>query len=395
VFRDPDVRVIFEIFRILYLTRIEKAKIIFSIMLNYTLSKKGKLLLSIASSFLILNLESSAAAPKDWVSESDQPTSELTLPVWEDRCAFESMLIFSTEDLGQPGQSIVPVRPVIRLRCRQPVRPVVDLSQPIDFNQPDLDLPDLDLPVESSRPVIRLRCRQPVRPVVELDQLIDFNQSGFESSDPDYSDSDSDSSDNFDQPDLDQDIDFSQLFVRRRCRQTVRLVVRARQPERRWTKDEDQELTRLYGIFGNQWTEIARRMNEAGYSRTGVQCQNRWRNTLNSGISRGRWTDREDQALRRLYKILGNQWIEIAERMPVVGGNHRTYDQCREHWENVSKPGIRHGEWTAKEDQMLIRLYGKLRGQWAEIARRMVKAGYNWTDAQCRFHWERLRRGNA
>jgi hypothetical protein len=130
-------------------------------------------------------------------------------------------------------------------------------------------------------------------------------------------------------------------------------------------------------------------MTEAGYSRTGVQCRQRWESTLKPGISREKWTADEDQMLRNFHEELGDQWAKIARRMDEAGYT-RTDGQCEIRWKRTLNLGIRHGKWTAEEDQILRRLHEELGDRWAEIARRMTEAGYNRTNHQCRVRWGKL-----
>ena len=82
------------------------------------------------------------------------------------------------------------------------------------------------------------------------------------------------------------------------------------QKKRSWTKDEDERLLCMVGIYGAQrWAYISEMMP----GRTGKQCHNRWRNSLNPEIRKGSWTEKEDNLLLSLVKERGTQWSQVRE----------------------------------------------------------------------------------
>jgi len=82
-------------------------------------------------------------------------------------------------------------------------------------------------------------------------------------------------------------------------------------PRRRnpWTSSEDEELKRLYEIYGPKWAKIARNMED----RSGKQVRDRYLSALVENIKRDSWTDEEDQMIVTMLEKYGPQWCRIAE----------------------------------------------------------------------------------
>lgn len=73
-------------------------------------------------------------------------------------------------------------------------------------------------------------------------------------------------------------------------------------------------------------------------------CINRWTKSLRPSITRGKWSDKEDEELRVAVAMVGCNWKEVAPR--VTG---RTDAQCRERWTNVLDPNLDNKKpWSAE-----------------------------------------------
>lgn len=82
---------------------------------------------------------------------------------------------------------------------------------------------------------------------------------------------------------------------------------------RKFTKEEDINLTRLVKSFGeNNWSVISSYMK----GRNVRQCRERWYHYLCPSVSNSPWTQQEDFILNQKYAELGPQWIKIAEFLP-------------------------------------------------------------------------------
>ena len=84
-----------------------------------------------------------------------------------------------------------------------------------------------------------------------------------------------------------------------------------------WDKDEDNKLLSLYEKYGKNWAAISKEMPH----RTGKQIRDRFLNSLDSKFERGKFTEEEDQAIIKYYKIYGNSWAKIAKKLKTRTGD--------------------------------------------------------------------------
>ncbi|CAM8889837.1 unnamed protein product [Rhodiola kirilowii] len=92
-----------------------------------------------------------------------------------------------------------------------------------------------------------------------------------------------------------------------------------------WTAMEDKRLIEYVEAHGEgKWPRVAK---SSGLKRCGKSCRLRWMNYLKPGIKRGNITPDEEDLIIRLHKLLGNRWSLIAGRLP-----DRSDNEIKNYW---------------------------------------------------------------
>lgn len=128
----------------------------------------------------------------------------------------------------------------------------------------------------------------------------------------------------------------------------------------KWSEKEDQKLTTLVKKYDyKNWKIISQQLP----GRSSVQCLHRWTKILQPGLVKGPWTAEEDQKLVDWVRKQGpTKWTLCAE---IITG--RSGKQCREHWNNSLNPEVKKGDWTSKEDLLIMHFYKKYEGSWKKM----------------------------
>ena len=84
-------------------------------------------------------------------------------------------------------------------------------------------------------------------------------------------------------------------------------------------------------------------------------------NEVTIGQTSSQWTPEEDELLKDKVSKFGTQnWVIIARFL-----KGRLGRQCRERWHNVLDPSIVRRDWTAEEDQFIIKMQAEIGSKWA------------------------------
>ncbi|XP_024972815.1 myb-related protein 306-like [Cynara cardunculus var. scolymus] len=92
-----------------------------------------------------------------------------------------------------------------------------------------------------------------------------------------------------------------------------------------WTPEEDIILVSYIQQNGpGNWRSVP---TNTGLMRCSKSCRLRWTNYLRPGIKRGNFTDQEDNMIIHLQALLGNRWAAIASYLP-----QRTDNDIKNYW---------------------------------------------------------------
>ncbi|KAK1685172.1 hypothetical protein QYE76_046020 [Lolium multiflorum] len=100
-----------------------------------------------------------------------------------------------------------------------------------------------------------------------------------------------------------------------------------------WTPEEDMRLIAYIHKYGHpNWRALPK---QAGLLRCGKSCRLRWINYLRPDLKRGNFTAEEEETLIKLHNKLGNKWSKIAASLP-----GRTDNEIKNVWNTHLKKRV-------------------------------------------------------
>jgi hypothetical protein len=96
----------------------------------------------------------------------------------------------------------------------------------------------------------------------------------------------------------------------------------------------------------------------------------RWLHSLSPTIRKSAWTTDEDKQLLDLYNHHGPKWSTIAREIP-----GRTDDACSKRYREALDPNLKKGEWSAEEDERLMKLHDKFGEKWGLLGQELQRSG--------------------
>ncbi|KAI3459543.1 hypothetical protein Pfo_016206 [Paulownia fortunei] len=92
-----------------------------------------------------------------------------------------------------------------------------------------------------------------------------------------------------------------------------------------WSEEEDNKLRAYILRYGHwNWRLLPK---FAGLARCGKSCRLRWVNYLKPGVKRGNYSKEEEDLIAKLHDQLGNKWSAISAKLP-----GRTDNEIKNYW---------------------------------------------------------------
>ena len=119
-----------------------------------------------------------------------------------------------------------------------------------------------------------------------------------------------------------------------------------------WKKEEDSRLLSLYEKYGKNWAAISKEMPH----RTGKQIRDRFLNSLDTRYNKRKFSKEEDKMILKYHKIYGNKWSEIAKKLKA-----RTGDMVKNRFYSSLKRKLQNNKELLKKKRKLSKNNSKIK----------------------------------
>ncbi|WCJ37649.1 myb domain protein 10 [Euphorbia peplus] len=99
-----------------------------------------------------------------------------------------------------------------------------------------------------------------------------------------------------------------------------------------------------------------------------------------NGVKKGAWSQEEDDKLKAYILKYGHwNWREL----PKFAGLSRCGKSCRLRWMNYLRPGVKHGNYSKNEEDLILEMHQKFGNKWSKIATKLKGR----TDNEIKNYW--------
>jgi hypothetical protein len=121
--------------------------------------------------------------------------------------------------------------------------------------------------------------------------------------------------------------------------------------------------------------------------RHALQCSQHWYKVLDPTLVKGFWSPAEDAKLLQMKTdpLAEYSWKDISKVIET-----RSQKQCRERWTNTVNPKLKKGRFSEEEDDLLLNLWRKYGSRWSIIADHLEGR----TQTKIRDRFKTMRRNN-
>ena len=165
--------------------------------------------------------------------------------------------------------------------------------------------------------------------------------------------------------DLDSKTNFNQNFINDQdnLNQISKSLLNKKKTLEKWSYNDDRNLRAIKNNYINiSWDLISEKFNNKFSAN---QCKVHWDYSCNPKIKKGKFTNEEDNLIKKYVEIYGEKnWKKIENFIP-----NRTKKQIRERYINYIKIDNKNFIWNKDLEKKLIEYYLLYNGSWVKISK--------------------------